>query len=376
MVWDVKKFIAVGFFLSAVFHFSCVKDPGEVNPVDRSPDSMTTTVQKNLKLHIINVQWGDSILIEGPDGTTVLIDGGSALSGMNDVVPYLRENEIPDTLDYMIVTHKHGDHYQGLIHIMGDGFDALNILDNGSNETYDPVFYDAANRTSSQGIRAIEVGQVIELGDQAKITCVAANGQVINHGQVDRVTTENDRSVCLLLQYGAFDCLLMGDAGGGYDPDVGHCRRTADIETALINVLIFGDADVSIPENGIEILKVGHHGDFGSTNSYFMNSLSPMISCISVGENVPQGFDLPHVAVVDTVLLAGSSAIKVPPTIVLQTDEGDSRFATSFSGYCVGDIVVCTDGKEIFEIYGTGRLRYGTVDERTRAGIPRSISLK
>jgi len=32
---------------------------------------------QNLEIHYINVGWGDSVIVKGPDGTTVLLEAGN-----------------------------------------------------------------------------------------------------------------------------------------------------------------------------------------------------------------------------------------------------------------------------------------------------------
>ena len=63
---------------------------------------------QNLEIHVINVGWGASLLVKGPDGTTVLMDAGNTGKGTNEVVPYLQSIGIQaaNGLDYTIVDRK------------------------------------------------------------------------------------------------------------------------------------------------------------------------------------------------------------------------------------------------------------------------------
>ena len=69
-----------------------------------------------LEIHHINVGQGDSTLIVGPNGTTILIDAGNSgyfsLDGGKIVFEYLQSLGIYN-LDYAIVTHCDGDHIGG-----------------------------------------------------------------------------------------------------------------------------------------------------------------------------------------------------------------------------------------------------------------------
>src|SRR5262245_42853191 len=64
---------------------------------------------QNLEIHYINVGWGDSVFVKGPDGTTVLLEAGNTGMGASRVVPYLLSIGIQPAngLDYMIGGHQH-----------------------------------------------------------------------------------------------------------------------------------------------------------------------------------------------------------------------------------------------------------------------------
>src|SRR5215471_8147961 len=71
---------------------------------------------QNLEIHYINVGWGDSVFVKGPDGTTVLLEAGNTGKGTSAVVPYLQSIGIQPAngLDYTIAGHQHCDHIGGM----------------------------------------------------------------------------------------------------------------------------------------------------------------------------------------------------------------------------------------------------------------------
>ena len=83
----------------------------------------TAPTYSHLKVHFINVQQGDAILIQTPDGKNVQIDGGygsfsrdrEAWTGAGETIAlnYLMRNNVTH-LDYLIETHRHQDHWGGL----------------------------------------------------------------------------------------------------------------------------------------------------------------------------------------------------------------------------------------------------------------------
>ncbi len=334
---------------------------------------------QDLEIHYINVQQGQSTLIIGPDGTTILYDGGNELKGTNEVVPYLLGIGIPTTqaLDYIIASHRDTDHYLGLTEVINYGYDALNIYDNGSNKynTYVQAFLDAAATTTAGAVLPMPLGTIINLGNGATATCVAVNGSVIGTGAVSGgQDNENDRSVCLLIKYGNFEYLVTGDMGGGSDDYActGRSTTQVNIETPLVQAIMPAGANPLLSQYGVEIAHVGHHGSESSTNPDYMNILTPTVGCISVGAG--QGIDWfhPRIDVVESVLLAQASCITAPAALVLQTEEGDpSGYKTSFAGYCVGDMVISTTGINSYSISANGAVSQGP-DERTAAGLPRN----
>ncbi len=332
---------------------------------------------QNLEIHYINVQQGGCTLIVGPDGTTILYDGGYEFKGTNEIIPYLQGLGITTSqaLDYVIAGHRDTDHYRGLTEVMNGGYDALNVYDNGSDKynTYVQEFLDAAATTTAGGVVPMTLGQVISLGGGATATCVAVNGSVVGSGAVPNGTVnENDRAIALLIEFGDFDFLLHGDIGGGDDDYDCTARGTSqeNIETPMVQAIMPAGPYPLLTQYGVEVAHVAHHGSESSTNADYMNALSPSVACISVGDGQSTNWYHPRMDVVENVLLAQAPCVTVPPALVLQTEEGSPTGAkTSFAGYCTGDIIITTDGVNSYTVSGTGAVSQGP-DERAAAGLP------
>ncbi|MCK4760845.1 MAG: lamin tail domain-containing protein [Candidatus Aminicenantes bacterium] len=337
---------------------------------------------QNLEIHYINVQQGQSTLIIGPDGTTLLYDGGYEFKGTTEVIPYLQSIGIDTSqaFDYVIASHMHTDHFMGLTETMNYGYDALNVYVNGSDyyNVYVQDFFDAADGTTAGGVTTMALGQTINLGGGATATCVAVDGSVIGVGAIpDGQLNENDRSICLLIQYGDFDFLVTGDVGGGSDDYecTGRSTSQVNIETPLVQAIMPGGAYPMLSSYGVEVAHVSHHGSESSTNSDYMNLLTPAIAPVCVGDNQGSGWYHPRIDVVENVLLAQAVCVTAPPALVLQTQEGDpAGSTTSFAGYCVGDIVITTDGLLTYNVSATGAVSSGP-DERSAAGLPAAFNL-
>lgn len=339
------------------------------------------TFAQQLEIHYLNVGWGNSMLIKGPDGTTVLVEAGNTGKGTAKVVPYLQSIGIQPAngLDYMIGGHQHCDHIGGLDEVIQAGYNvrARNYYNGSSYQsTCVDGWASAAGGTTAGAPLAVPVGTVIPLGSGATITVVARSGQIIGGGTI-AVSDENDKSIALLIQYGGFDMLWASDLGGGSIDTACTGRSTAqvDVETAIVQAISPGGAFPLITAGGIDVLNTNHHGSESSTNQNWMNYAQPAVALIGTGAGQTSGWDLPRRDVVENVLLAGASCITAAPALVLQTEEGaPTGTLTSFMGYSVGDITITTTGQVDFTVSADGAVTQGP-NEVVAAGLPRTISL-
>jgi beta-lactamase superfamily II metal-dependent hydrolase len=341
--------------------------------------STLTLSAQNLEIHYIDVGWGGSVFVKGPDGTTVLLEAGNTGKGTQYVVPYLKSigAQPASGIDYVVGGHQHCDHVGGLDEVINAGYDVhIRQYDNGSS--YASTCVDgwraaAANTTAGTPV-AMPVGTIIPLGNGAKMTCVARNGSIIGGGSV-AVSDENDRSIALLIQYGGFDYLWASDLGGGSDSCTGRSTTQTNVETAVIQAISPGGASPLITAGGIDLLHVNHHGSESSTNPDYFNLADPAVAIIGVGDGESSGWDLPRIDVVEHVLLSQSSCVTAPPTLVLQTEEGNPIGSlASKAGYCVGNIKITTDGANLFTVSADGAVHQG-VNELASAALPRSFTL-
>ena len=335
---------------------------------------------QTLEIHYIDVGWGGSVFIKGPDGTTVLLEAGNTGKGTQYVVPYLQSIGVQPAngLDYMIGGHQHCDHIGGLDEVINAGYNVrVKQYSNGSSyaSTCVDSWNAAAAATTAGAPVPMPVGTVIQLGNGATITCVARNGSIIGGGSVG-VSDENDRSIALLIKYGGFDYLWASDLGGGSDSCTGRSTAQLDVETSVINAISPGGASPLISTGGIDLLHVNHHGSESSTNPTYFNKANPAVAIIGVGDGESSGWDLPRIDVVEHVLLAQStSCVTAPATFVVQTEEGNpGSTLMSHAGYCVGNIKVTTDGVSTFTVTADGLVHQGP-NELTASGLPRTFAL-
>ena len=257
---------------------------------------------QQLQIHCINVGQGSSELIIGPNGTSILIDGGKADKGFTEVIPYL--NAIFPSgsrhLDYMIASHDDGDHYGGLLSVLAGGYTANTIYHCGDNASF---------RKGDQ----IPLGLVIDLGNGAKATCVGRYGEFIDGSY--GYTSDNNESICLLIEYGVFDYITAGDLEGNEDY----------LSAALITYPP-GHPYLD-PAYGVDVIHVNHHGSDGSSKYYYINRLKPELAVINGGTS----YDHPRWTAVDRI--KGRHYYTVPYTCDPYT-YGDPTYVT-WSGAAV-----------------------------------------
>ena len=252
---------------------------------------------KSITVHFIdvgdslNITHGDSIFIDTPE-KDVLIDGGESDKAYL-VVELLKSLNV-SKVDYIIATHPHADHIDGLVDVMRE-FDVREVLYNGQNSSQSAEF-DAEMRKHDYS--AVKKGDIFNISDLVYL-------EVLHPSEGFRARTgntgENDMSLVIRLVYGNVSFLFMGD-----------CEKACN--DYLLNSSDVLDADV---------IKIGHHCDSSSSSADFLRAVNPEIAVITPGGHDRWG--LPSKECVDRI---NQSGIKMYST-------------------ADGDVVIVTDGVHI-----------------------------
>lgn len=245
-------------------------------------------VEGQIKVHVINVDQADCILVETPDGC-MLIDTGINETE-NHLESYLYSLGITE-IDYLLITHAHSDHYGGADMIL-DEFEVKNII-------YDDYEYPAWLKTefNNSGANLIDtkMGDKYYLGE-AEFTVLCAD--MVNP------KNDNDYSIVIRLDYGESSFMFTGDA-------------TKVCEQRMIETWSYYELDC-------DFLKSGHHGSYTSSSADFLDALTPEIIAISCG--VANDYGHPHKEVMDRY-----------------DDTGADIYRTDLSG----DLIFVSDGNTI-----------------------------
>lgn len=294
-----------------------------------------------LDIHHISTNRGNATLVVMPDGTTLLVDVGdfngkrfaaeaapleigeqkpnAGLRPGQFISNYLHQFSSAKErrfLDYLVVTHFHGDHYGeirasspksrlGDYYLSGvtDVAEALpiwKIIDRSFPE-YDLTgpkndfrtatlknyakFIQTAPATHLESAERIDTGSKSQIrmrnrpGDYPgfEIRNVYANGEIWTGPQSQTRSLfnpqtqtdssgsilENPLSIALKISYGNFDYFTGGDIPGFVGPDI---RSTVDVESAIDGVV--GEVDA---------LSLNHHGNRDAGNPDFLAALHPRV---------------------------------------------------------------------------------------------------
>ena len=97
---------------------------------------------RELTVTFLDVGQGDAAVIFFPGGKVMVIDGGGTPDesfdpGERIVAPYLWKMK-RKTIDYMVNSHPHPDHLQGLLFLL-ENFEVGKVWDNGDREGESPL---------------------------------------------------------------------------------------------------------------------------------------------------------------------------------------------------------------------------------------------
>lgn len=244
---------------------------------------------QQLEVHHIDVGQGESIYIELPDGSDVLIDAGKSNYG-STVVNYLKEQEKNIDIEYLIATHPDADHVGG----MQEVFKELNI----KNFIY-PT--DAPHDTKTwQNVLSLADSEGCTIKDSTPGTTFNIGGATMKFIQpsVD-YRDNNDDSVVTYLEYKDVNFMFTGDI-----------EAEAEKDMVAQNLVI-----------DVDFMSVPHHGSKGSSTEAFLAKAKPEYAIVSVGADNSYGH--PSADALNRYNAIGSK--------VYRTDQ-------------LGDIVIKTDG--------------------------------
>jgi len=310
-----------------------------------------TWTSGNLEIHHIDIGQGDSALIVGPTGKSLLLDAGetnwNSSANAKVIGPYIESVLGCKSLDYVLISHFHLDHigyvgYGGLWYLVEtQAFsvgttlvrDYNNYLgDTSGTFTNWKTYLESAGQATLHPVTALEGTGQVDLGPGVTFNIVAldGNGSILagDFRGDSHPPSENDYSIGVVLSYGDFDEWLGGDLDGQYEVGFGYTYHDIELNVA--------------PEAGdVDVYKANHHGSSHSSSATFINQLDPEVSVISEGDGNTYGH--PTQETIDRLL--ATSTVYLTERGELTTDIGAAIVA--------GNIVIKTSDGLTYTVNGT-----------------------
>jgi len=221
----------------------------------------SVTVNADLNFYHLDVNQSDSTLIVGPTGKSLMIDTGE--NGYGDEICEAVKKVGISTIDILITTHYHKDHYGGVDELANCGITIGKAYDRGHrNHLVGKQTFDNYLNAVEDDLTAVKAGDTIPFDTDVIIKVVAANGHI--EGESNTPTgEENDDSVAVVISYKGFSAFYGGD-----------------LELHTENKL--SSADVVM---NVSVYQANHHGADNGSSSAFLDDLKPKVIIISNGDH-------------------------------------------------------------------------------------------
>ena len=271
-----------------------------------------TRFNKNLRITFIDVGQGNSALIQFPGKKRMLIDGGGFRGGTFDtgekiVAPLLFRKKILH-IDYIVLTHPHPDHINGLKFIASE-FTPSEFWYNG-DPSENSEFKDLMGIVKSKNLQILtpdHLSHGITISG-VRVEILHPSGHVKDPVfLISGNRAVNNRSLVLRMTYNGKSILFPGDI-------------EEDAENRLVEK--YGKKLKS------DVMLVPHHGSRYSTTESFLGMVGPEICIISSGSGNSFGF--PNSETIERLNKAGSRIFRIDKKGAVRVEIGDGYF---YSGY-------------------------------------------
>ena len=220
-----------------------------------------------MEVTAIDVGQGDSLLVVGPEGQTMLVDAGGPVGGVTEAAAATASFDVGEEvvsnylwsrrirrLDVVALSHAHSDHMGGMPAVLRNFRPReLWVGIDPDSDAYRALLAEAAELGIT--VRHFHAGEAFGWGEE-RVEVLAPFAGYANAG-----APKNDDSLVMRVEYGRGSVLLEGDA-------------EAPSERAMV------EAGRVRP---VTLLKVGHHGSRSSTTEDFFRAAAPRDTVVSVG---------------------------------------------------------------------------------------------
>lgn len=245
------------------------------------PLAATTAASKPLQIYFIDVEGGQATLILSPSGQSLLVDTGwPGYEGRDaDRIIGVAHQLGLKQIDYVLITHYHRDHVGGVPQLV-DGIKVGTFVDHGPNledsevtrtdfAAYEKAIAGHAHVVVKPGwglpLKGIEV-QVVAAAGEHIASPLPGDGEMNSYCKSETTPalddTENARSVGVLITYGKFRFLDLGDL-----------TKKKELELACPNNML----------GTVDLFLVSHHGMDLSNTKAMVWALHPRVAVFDNG---------------------------------------------------------------------------------------------
>lgn len=266
--------IILALALAAAAYFLFIRSTDNVSDKNSITEEVSGGI---LTVRVLDIGQGDSILITAPGNKHVLIDTGMYTE--ERILNNLLISYGVDEIEYMVLTHPHGDHIGNAAFVLKNYKTKNVIMINMSGASYS--YTELLNELERQpDINVIEA----KAGYGFNIS--GAEFRILSPKQIS--TDMNESSIVLRMVYGDNSMVFMGDVG-------------EETEQWLMR-------NYTADELRSDVIKIGHHGSRYSSTRAFLLTVAPKYAAISCGRNNDYGH--PHSRVTNTLTSLGIETLR------------------------------------------------------------------
>jgi competence protein ComEC len=221
---------------------------------------------QSLRIYHIDVEQGDATLFVSPSGKSLLIDCGK--TGHGPRIKSIMQRAGITNIDFFVNTHYHEDHFGGIASLVNSGTTIGLAYDRGDKEyltssKLKEKAYKEYDSLVGKNATHLMRGESIPFDESVAVTCYASGGVVQNEVEKIPGVDENDMSITLLIQYGAFRYFIGGDISDTTERKIAERDLVTDVD----------------------VYHTDHHGSRTSSLPDLMQDLRPGVIIISNGNN-------------------------------------------------------------------------------------------
>jgi beta-lactamase superfamily II metal-dependent hydrolase len=241
--------------------------------------------RKGVDIQVLDIGQGDGLLLR-VDGKKIAIDGGGPRLGARQLLPEIQKY-FGGHIDLWVFSHFDQDHRGNFGEI-----EARLSIGKIWVPRLDGSTFSKMLRAQHRESLIIGQNELLEFStEKHSWNCVSVNEAIAY------VKVGNDDSLsCALSNRKTHDILFVstGDLPSRLEPKV---------------LDAFTQMGLKVPENGIMVLKLGHHGSKTSSSGIFLDGLRPQIGIITAGRQNQYRF--PHEPVLERLLSRGVRVFRV-----------------------------------------------------------------